>query len=138
MAAIRIGISGWRYAPWRGTSYPEELPQHAELKYAAGILSVIEINGSFYSLQRPPSYARCYADTPEGFVFTVKGPALHHPHAPAARIVELPTPWFVGCRRISWLFRINKLRGPPSPKFSPRPAEPRQEVIQPYAGALPV
>ena len=55
MAAIRIGISGWRYKPWRGTFYPRKLPQHAELKYAASILSVIEINGSFYSLQRPSS-----------------------------------------------------------------------------------
>jgi hypothetical protein len=51
-----------------------KLPQHAELKYAASILTVIEINGSFYSLQRPSSYARWYADTPKGFVFSVKGP----------------------------------------------------------------
>jgi uncharacterized protein YecE (DUF72 family) len=58
MAVIRIGISGWRYGPWRGTFYPADLPQRAELTYAAGILSVIEINGSFYSLQRPSSWAR--------------------------------------------------------------------------------
>jgi len=74
MAAIRIGISGWRYKPWRGTFYPRGLPQHAELRYAASILSTIEINGSFYSLQRPQSYASWYADTPENFVFAVKGP----------------------------------------------------------------
>jgi uncharacterized protein YecE (DUF72 family) len=74
MAAIRIGISGWRYKPWRGTFYPKDLPQRDELKYAASVLAVIEINGSFYSLQRPSSYARWYGDTPKGFVFTVKGP----------------------------------------------------------------
>src|SRR3954471_362578 len=74
MATIRIGISGWRYTPWRGTFYPDDLPQHAELKYASNIFPVIEINGSFYSLQRPSSYASWYAETPGGFVFTVKAP----------------------------------------------------------------
>lgn len=74
MATIRIGISGWRYAPWRGTFYPEDLPQRAELEYAASLLPVIEINGSFYSLQRPDSYAAWYASTPPDFLFTVKGP----------------------------------------------------------------
>ncbi len=75
MAGIRIGISGWRYAPWRGGAfYPAGLPQRAELEYAARRFSVIEINGSFYSLQRPECYARWYAHTPAGFEFTVKGP----------------------------------------------------------------
>ncbi|GAC1674559.1 MAG: DUF72 domain-containing protein [Steroidobacteraceae bacterium] len=70
---IRIGISGWRYAPWRGTFYPKGLPQRAELEFAAKILPVIEINGSFYSLQTPASYAKWYAQTPEHFLFSVKG-----------------------------------------------------------------
>lgn len=74
MATVRIGISGWRYKPWRGTFYPRDLPQHSELSYAANILSVIEINGSFYSLQRPESYAAWYAATPPDFMFAVKGP----------------------------------------------------------------
>jgi uncharacterized protein YecE (DUF72 family) len=73
-ARIRIGISGWRYPPWRGTFYPKSLPQHAELHYASRILPVIEINGSFYSLQRPSSYAQWYDQTPPDFVFTVKAP----------------------------------------------------------------
>jgi uncharacterized protein YecE (DUF72 family) len=73
MAEIRIGISGWRYGPWRGAFYPRDLPQRLELWYAARILSAIEINGSFYSLQRPEHYAQWYADTPPGFVFAVKG-----------------------------------------------------------------
>jgi uncharacterized protein YecE (DUF72 family) len=70
---IRIGISGWRYPPWRGKFYPAGLRQDDELAYAASHLSSIEINGSFYSLQRPESYAAWYAATPEGFVFANKG-----------------------------------------------------------------
>lgn len=73
MARIRIGISGWRYAPWRGPFYPADLPQRAELEYASCRFATIEINGSFYSLQRPESYAQWYAQTPEGFVFSLKG-----------------------------------------------------------------
>jgi uncharacterized protein YecE (DUF72 family) len=71
---IRVGISGWRYPPWRGVFYPPDLPQHAELAYASSRLSTIEINGSFYSLQRPEYYARWHDETPPGFVFSVKGP----------------------------------------------------------------
>jgi uncharacterized protein YecE (DUF72 family) len=73
-AQILIGVSGWRYAPWRGVFYPRGLPQRAELAYAAGIFPSIEINGSFYSLQRPDCYSSWYRDTPAGFVFAVKGP----------------------------------------------------------------
>jgi uncharacterized protein YecE (DUF72 family) len=73
MATLRIGISGWRYAPWRGTFYPATLAQKNELPYAASKFPTIEINGSFYSLQHPASYARWYAQTPENFVFAVKG-----------------------------------------------------------------
>jgi uncharacterized protein YecE (DUF72 family) len=70
---IRIGVSGWRYTPWRGNFYPEGLAQWRELQYAARIFPSIELNGSFYSLQRPSSY-RMWADqTPPGFVFAVKG-----------------------------------------------------------------
>jgi uncharacterized protein YecE (DUF72 family) len=54
--------------------YPDKLPQHSELKYASRMLPTIEINGSFYSLQRPEFYAEWHDDTPEGFVFAVKGP----------------------------------------------------------------
>ena len=70
---IRIGISGWRYEPWRGVFYPPTLRQQDELAYASRRLSTIEINGSFYSLQRPEYYAQWHAETPPGFVFSVKG-----------------------------------------------------------------
>lgn len=73
-AQIRIGISGWRYAPWRGGFYPKGLVQAQELAYASRQLPAIELNGSFYALQRPNSYVQWAADTPEGFVFTVKAP----------------------------------------------------------------
>lgn len=72
--AIRIGISGWRYAPWRGVFYPEGLPQRRELEYASRTLPTIEINGSFYSLQSPRSWASWRDQTPARFVFAVKGP----------------------------------------------------------------
>ncbi|HET8876983.1 MAG TPA: DUF72 domain-containing protein [Casimicrobiaceae bacterium] len=71
---IRIGISGWRYPPWRGTFYPEGLPQRRELEYASRHVATIEINGSFYSLQRPEFYARWRDETPDNFVFSVKAP----------------------------------------------------------------
>jgi uncharacterized protein YecE (DUF72 family) len=70
---VRVGISGWRYPAWRGDFYPHGLPQRRELEYAAEHLTSIEINGSFYSLQRPSSYAAWRAETPDDFVFAVKG-----------------------------------------------------------------
>ncbi|SEK17136.1 MULTISPECIES: DUF72 domain-containing protein [unclassified Variovorax] len=71
---VRIGISGWRYAPWRGKFYPEGLQQRKELAFASGMFSTIELNGSFYSLQRPESYQAWHEQTPKDFVFAVKGP----------------------------------------------------------------
>lgn len=72
-ARIRIGISGWRYAPWRGRFYPPGLAQRKELAFASRMLSSIELNGSFYSLQRPESYQTWHDETPDDFVFAVKG-----------------------------------------------------------------
>jgi len=72
-ATIRIGISGWTYPPWRGVFFPQGLAHKRELEYAAKQVASIEINGSFYSLQRPESYRAWYAATPRGFVFAVKG-----------------------------------------------------------------
>ena len=73
MAQVRIGISGWRYAPWRGSFYPRGLPQRRELEFAAAHLNSVEINGSFYSLQRPSSYQLWAGSTPADFEFSVKG-----------------------------------------------------------------
>jgi len=70
---IRIGISGWRYTPWRGVFYPPDLAQARELEFASRAVRTIEINSSFYSLQRPESYQAWYDATPDGFVFAHKG-----------------------------------------------------------------
>ena len=86
---IRVGISGWRYPAWRGDFYRAGLPQRRELEYAAAHLSSIEINGSFYSLQRPTSYAAWRAQVPDDFVFSVKGPRyVSH----LKRLVDVETP----------------------------------------------
>lgn len=71
---IRIGMSGWRYAPWRGVFYPKGLRQADELAYASSHVTSIEINGSFYSLQRPSSWRAWVEQTPDDFVFSVKAP----------------------------------------------------------------
>ena len=86
---IRIGISGWSYAPWRGAFYPDDLPHRQELEFASGQFNSIEINGSFYSLQRASSYQRWYKETPRGFVFSVKG-GRFITHMKRLRDVEVP------------------------------------------------
>ena len=73
MADIRIGISGWTFPPWRGEFYPEGLAQKRELGYASRKLNSIELNGSFYSLQSPASYRKWFDETPDDFVFAIKG-----------------------------------------------------------------
>src|SRR5271156_4155827 len=71
---IRIGISGWTYPPWRGVFYPKGLKQKDELPFAARQFRTIEINGTFYGLQRPKSFTAWRDATPEHFVFSVKAP----------------------------------------------------------------
>ena len=71
-SAIRVGVGGWTYAPWRANFFPEGWPQHRELEYAAQRLTAIEINGTYYRTQKPESFAKWRDETPEGFVFSVK------------------------------------------------------------------
>jgi uncharacterized protein YecE (DUF72 family) len=71
---IRIGIGGWTFAPWRGVFYPEGLAQARELEFASRALTSIEINGTFYGSQKPASFRKWHAETPEDFVFALKGP----------------------------------------------------------------
>jgi uncharacterized protein YecE (DUF72 family) len=87
--AIRIGISGWTYPPWRKVFYPRDLPQRRELEFASRAVTSIEINGTFYSLQKPSSYRRWAAETPEDFVFAVKGNRFIT-HIRRLRGVEVP------------------------------------------------
>jgi uncharacterized protein YecE (DUF72 family) len=86
---VRIGISGWNYAGWRGVFYPKELPHRRELEFAARAFNSIEINGSFYSLQQPASYRRWYKETPQNFLFSVKG-GRFITHMKKLRKVEVP------------------------------------------------
>ncbi len=111
---IRIGISGWRYEPWRGVFYPEKLTQRRELEYASRMLPTIEINGSFYSLQSPESYAQWAADTPEDFVFAVKGPK-YITHMRRLKEVETPLANFFA----NGLFELGPKLGPILWQFPP-------------------
>ena len=71
---IRVGVGGWTYAPWRKTFYPKGVTQARELEYASRHLSAIEINGTFYRLQKPASFAKWRDTTPDDFIFSVKAP----------------------------------------------------------------
>jgi uncharacterized protein YecE (DUF72 family) len=72
-AKIRVGIGGWDYEPWRGTFYPPGLPKTKQLEYAASRLSAIEINATYYKLQRPELFAGWAKAVPDGFKFAIKG-----------------------------------------------------------------
>lgn len=111
---IRIGISGWRYAPWRGVFYPDKLQQRRELAYASRMLPTIEINGSFYSLQRPESYAQWTADTPDDFVFSVKAPK-YITHLRRLKEIDTPLANFFA----SGLFELGAKLGPILWQFPP-------------------
>ncbi len=71
---IRVGIGGWTYAPWRDNFYPKGLVQRRELEFASRQLTAIEINGTYYGTQKPATYAKWAAETPDGFVFSAKAP----------------------------------------------------------------
>ncbi len=71
---IRVGIGGWNFAPWRNNFYPEKWPQKRELEYASGKLTAIEVNSTFYRPQSAATYANWRAQTPDGFVFSLKAP----------------------------------------------------------------
>jgi len=71
---IFVGIGGWNFAPWRGSFYPKGLTQSRELHYASRELTSIEINSTFYGLQKPATFQKWHDETPDGFVFSVKAP----------------------------------------------------------------
>jgi uncharacterized protein YecE (DUF72 family) len=124
MGRIHIGISGWRYPPWRGVFYPAGLAQKHELEFASRALPTIEINGSFYSLQTPKSYAAWHDATPPGFVFSHKG-NRYLTHILRLREVEGPLANIFA----SGVFNLRGKLGPflwqfpPSFRFEPEPLE---------------
>jgi uncharacterized protein YecE (DUF72 family) len=112
---ILIGISGWRYEPWRGVFYPDKLPQHSELKFASRMLPTIEINGSFYSLQSPAYYAQWHDDTPDDFVFAVKAPR-YITHIRRLKDIDAPLANFFA----NGLFELKDKLGPILWQFAPQ------------------
>ena len=71
---VRVGLSGWTYKSWRGRFYPEGLPHKRELAHIGALFPTVEINGTFYGTQKPASFQRWFAETPDDFVFSLKGP----------------------------------------------------------------
>jgi uncharacterized protein YecE (DUF72 family) len=112
---VRIGISGWRYTPWRGVFYPPKLPQRRELAFASRMLATIEINGSFYSLQRPECYAAWHEETPDGFVFAIKG-SRYITHMLKLKNVRAPLANFFA----SGILRLREKMGPFLWQFPPQ------------------
>jgi uncharacterized protein YecE (DUF72 family) len=118
--AIRIGVGGWTYEPWRDNFYPSDLPQKRELEFASRKLTAIEINGTFYRNQKPETYAKWAAETPDGFVFSVKAQRFAMTRKTADEI-KSAVDWFIdgGVRElgdrlgpINWQFQ-------PTKKFDP-------------------
>ncbi|SHO66847.1 Uncharacterized conserved protein YecE, DUF72 family [Pseudoxanthobacter soli DSM 19599] len=128
---IRIGISGWTYAPWRGAFYPRGLPRKRELAHAARTFRAIEINGTFYGLQTPDIFARWVDETPDDFMFAVKAPRFMT-HIKRLREPEVPLANFLA----SGVLRLGGKLGPilwqlpPSLAFEP-------DVLEAFLAALP-
>ena len=111
---IRIGIAGWRYDEWRGTFYPEDVTQKRELEYASRRLNSIELNGTFYSTQRPQSFQAWSKDTPDDFVFSIKG-SQFITHVRKIENVETALANFLA----QGLLRLGKKLGPILWQFAP-------------------
>jgi len=110
----RIGISGWTYAPWRGTFYPKDLTQKRELEYASRQFNTIEINGTHYAMQKPASFKLWHDTVPDDFIFSVKA-GRFITHMRRLRDVELPLSNFFA----SGLLALGKKLGPILWQFPP-------------------
>ena len=128
---IRIGISGWRYAPWRGTFYPKGLRQKDELAFAARKFRTIEINGTFYGTQRPENFDAWRDTVPEDFVFAVKAPRFIT-HIKRLRDVEAPLANFLA----SGVLRLRAKLGPILWQFPPNMAF-DTALFRPFLEMLP-
>lgn len=128
---VRIGISGWTYAPWRGAFYPKGLRQKDELGYAARQFHSIEINGTFYGMQRPDAFAAWAAQVPEDFSFAVKAPR-YITHVRRLREIEAPFANFIA----SGLLRLGPKLGPLLWQFPPNFRFTRDR-FEPFLAMLP-
>ncbi|WP_158750496.1 DUF72 domain-containing protein [Acidobacterium sp. S8] len=128
---VRIGISGWNYKPWRGVFYPEKLPQKRELEYAAKTFPSIEVNGTFYSLQRPASFTRWAEETPKDFVFSIKG-SRYITHIQRLRNVEVSLANFFA----SGLLKLGRKLGPILWQF-PATFKFDHELVESFFALLP-
>jgi uncharacterized protein YecE (DUF72 family) len=128
--AIRIGISGWRYEPWRSVFYPEKPAQKHELRHASSTFRAIEINGTFYSLQRPESFARWREDTPDDFIFTVKGPR-YITHMRRLKEVKAPLANFLASGLLNLGSKLGPIlwQFPPNFKFDAARMEPFLKLL---------
>src|SRR5690606_10581958 len=114
MSDIRIGISGWRYAPWRNHFYPKRLRQKDELYFASRAVNTLDSDGAAYALQRPTRYARWYEETPADFVFSVTAPR-YTTHLTRLRDIEQPLANFFA----RGMFHLKEKLGPVLWQFPP-------------------
>lgn len=131
MSEVEIGISGWTYEGWRGTFYPPKLAHKNELEYASRQLPTIEINGTFYALQRPTSYQRWYDTTPEHFKFAIKA-TRYITHIKRLQSVEIPMANFFASGPLCLKEKLGPFlwQLPPSLKFAP-------ETLEKFLNLLP-
>jgi uncharacterized protein YecE (DUF72 family) len=120
---VHIGISGWTYAPWRGVFYPKGLPQKRELEFATSQFSTLEINGTFYGMQRPDAFADWADRAPDGFIYAVKAPRFIT-HMKRLRDVETPLANFIA----SGLLRLGPKLGPILWQFPPNFSFDRERI----------
>ena len=120
VSEVRIGCSGWRYGPWRGVFYPPGLAQRRELEFISRQMNSVEINGSFYALQRPESYQRWYEQTPADFVFAVKG-SRFITHMKRLRGVETPLADFFASGVLALRHKLGPVLWQLPPRFLFRP-----------------
>jgi uncharacterized protein YecE (DUF72 family) len=130
-ARIRVGTSGWAYPAWRGAFYPEGLVQRRELDYLAHRLNSAEINASFYSLQRPERYRNWAEQTPDDFVFSVKG-SRFITHMKRLREVETPLANFLASGVLALGHRLGPMlwQLPPALRWEP-------ELLEAFFSLLP-
>lgn len=131
MSEIRIGMSGWTHDCWRSSFYPEDLSRKKELDYASRKVTSIEVNGTFYALQKPATFQRWYEETPKNFIFSIKAPKFIT-HVLRLRECEEPLNTFLA----SGLLCLKEKLGPILWQFPPY-ATLKDDRFEQFAKILP-